>query len=541
MPAKRVRQQHSSWQPDKSQSKKQDSRIASRHAPIEVANSTPGTMMDNVMRSREQQQQPATPPREFVQPKLTIGEPNDKYEQEADRVAKQVVQRMQAPEPPTFSNAKEEEPSLQCKREAFQQIWRPMLQGDGAEGGTTSEEFDRTLNSARSGGQALDSGLQRSMGEAMGADFSGVKVHTDATANNLSESIQAKAFTTGRDVFFKRGAYQPGSRGGQELIAHELTHVVQQNGRVQRQKEGMVQRALYDSWDTRRALETEEAVDYLFAMGVPKNIARPIVQEFTEGTEKTTDLRALCQIVRIRHPTITFTEVLEVKEEEPEKTPEPQVDKSEICGGHIQLIAPLTNTTTVAIFGHGKVNGTNKFPKIGGVKLGYYTKHGDFADVVPANGLNPAPYTEEGLLWSDYCIWEETTMTGYDNFFEDLVENNGIAYAVAQTISGTTTEVVVKELQSLGYTEIRGVHCREVPTSSSTGSNVKTVLFEEEMELLETTYESEEWENAEWDDLEDIKEGHRIWHPDNTKKIWTITKVTGDLGSRVFYLKHVGT
>jgi hypothetical protein len=60
------------------------------------------------------------------------------------------------------------------------------------------------------------------------ADFSGVKVHTDAQSDQLNRSIQAKAFTTGQDVFFRAGAYQPGSRAGQELIAHELTHVVQQ-------------------------------------------------------------------------------------------------------------------------------------------------------------------------------------------------------------------------------------------------------------------------------------------------------------------------
>ena len=64
----------------------------------------------------------------------------------------------------------------------------------------------------------------------MGADFSGVKVHTDAQADQLNQSIQAKAFTTGQDIFFRQGAYQPGSRGGQELLAHELTHTIQQGG-----------------------------------------------------------------------------------------------------------------------------------------------------------------------------------------------------------------------------------------------------------------------------------------------------------------------
>ncbi|MEH2453218.1 eCIS core domain-containing protein [Nostoc sp.] len=72
--------------------------------------------------------------------------------------------------------------------------------------------------------------IREPMEQGFGADFSRVKVHTDTQADQLNRSIQAKAFTTEQDVFFRQGAYEPGSRGGQELIAHELTHVVQQNG-----------------------------------------------------------------------------------------------------------------------------------------------------------------------------------------------------------------------------------------------------------------------------------------------------------------------
>jgi hypothetical protein len=98
-------------------------------------------------------------------------------------------------------------------------------------GGDASTELERSIQTAKGGGQPLDGGLQRSMGQAMGADFSGVKVHTDSQSDQLNQSIQAKAFTTGQDVFFRQGAYEPSSQGGQELIAHELTHVVQQNGK----------------------------------------------------------------------------------------------------------------------------------------------------------------------------------------------------------------------------------------------------------------------------------------------------------------------
>ncbi|NET54914.1 MAG: DUF4157 domain-containing protein [Symploca sp. SIO2E6] len=192
-----------------------------------------------------------------VQAKLKIGQPNDKYEQEADQVAAQVVQRINAPPntQPTQGQSvqRQEKPEeeLQAKRDISALQASPLspdlqrevmpeeeeLQAksilqrrEAIAGGEASTDLASAINSARGGGQPLDAGLQQSIGEAMGADFSGVRVHTDAQSDQLNKSIQAKAFTTGQDVFFRQGAYQPGSRGGQELIAHELTHVVQQNG-----------------------------------------------------------------------------------------------------------------------------------------------------------------------------------------------------------------------------------------------------------------------------------------------------------------------
>jgi hypothetical protein len=85
------------------------------------------------------------------------------------------------------------------------------------------------INRARGGGQALDTSIQAKMGESMGADFSGVRVHTGSESHALNEQLNAKAFTTGSDIFFRDGAYSPQSSGGQELLAHELTHVVQQS------------------------------------------------------------------------------------------------------------------------------------------------------------------------------------------------------------------------------------------------------------------------------------------------------------------------
>ncbi|MBE9078776.1 DUF4157 domain-containing protein [Romeria aff. gracilis LEGE 07310] len=107
----------------------------------------------------------------------------------------------------------------------------------GLTSGQASEEFESILNQSRNGGVSLDTPIRSQMESAMGADFSQVKVHTDSQADQLNRSIQAKAFTTGNDVFFQQGAYNPANRQGQALIAHELTHVVQQTGRKVQKKE----------------------------------------------------------------------------------------------------------------------------------------------------------------------------------------------------------------------------------------------------------------------------------------------------------------
>lgn len=106
---------------------------------------------------------------------------------------------------------------------------KPQIQMLG--GGTDADpELESSIQSAQGGGQPLGSDIRRSMEGVFGADFSSVRVHTDAQADTLNRSIHAQAFTTGQDVFFRSGAYNPGSSSGKELLAHELTHVVQQSG-----------------------------------------------------------------------------------------------------------------------------------------------------------------------------------------------------------------------------------------------------------------------------------------------------------------------
>src|SRR5215472_2088303 len=121
---------------------------------------------------------------------------------------------------------------LRLQRQYGNRYVGQVLRQAGAVGGDSSDmdAVERSIDQARSGGHSMDHGTRTGMEAAFGADFSGVRIHTDSRADGLSHSLSARAFTTGRDVFFRQGEYDPGSSSGRELLAHELAHVVQQNG-----------------------------------------------------------------------------------------------------------------------------------------------------------------------------------------------------------------------------------------------------------------------------------------------------------------------
>jgi hypothetical protein len=162
-----------------------------------------------------------------IQPKLTIGAPDDKFEQEADTIARKVVKQISAPTPP---DANGNGGSVQRQMFSTPSIMRLTVQRrEAMEGGEASSDLESSISQAKSGGSPLDNAIRPKMESAFGTDFSSVRVHTDANSDTLNRSISARAFTTGQHIFFKKGEYNPSHSGGQELIAHELTHVVQQN------------------------------------------------------------------------------------------------------------------------------------------------------------------------------------------------------------------------------------------------------------------------------------------------------------------------
>ncbi len=98
----------------------------------------------------------------------------------------------------------------------------------GLAGGPLSAELSGRIQSKRGVGASLDPATRARMETAFGTSFSGVNIHTDGEADTLNRNVSAVAFTIGQDIFFRQGAYQPETPHGQQLLAHELTHVVQQ-------------------------------------------------------------------------------------------------------------------------------------------------------------------------------------------------------------------------------------------------------------------------------------------------------------------------
>ncbi|MCW3071232.1 MAG: hypothetical protein JWO44_1122 [Bacteroidetes bacterium] len=166
---------------------------------------------------------------EFLQAKssLEIGAANDAYEQEADATAKKVVYGDHA-----TAGINSSAPNVQMKKEGEEENTLMAKSENGTLKGT--EMLQTKLDSSKGSGTALNDTVKNEMGGKMGADLSSVKIHTDSKAHEMSEGINAKAFTHGQDIYFKQGNYDTNSNEGKELLAHELTHTVQQSGGLKR-------------------------------------------------------------------------------------------------------------------------------------------------------------------------------------------------------------------------------------------------------------------------------------------------------------------
>jgi hypothetical protein len=175
-----------------------------------------------------------------VQTKLTVGAVGDRYEQEADRVAAQVM-RMSIPPDHSPQVQRFGEKNNPVQRWSLAQSITPMVhrrvdeqvqmrelvqRAFQAGGNEASGDLENRLNASKGGGSALAPEVRAFMEPRFGTDFSSVRVHTGSEAVQMNRELGAQAFTHGSDVYFGAGK----SPGNNELTAHELTHVVQQTG-----------------------------------------------------------------------------------------------------------------------------------------------------------------------------------------------------------------------------------------------------------------------------------------------------------------------
>ena len=177
--------------------------------------------------------------RAFIQPKLTINDPNDEDEKEADNIADKVM-RMQQPfvqtKPLPITSVQQK--CAHCEEEEKKAQRKEMNDNE-----TTGEHsLDSYVGKINSSGQSLPGEVRSFYEPRFGYDFSNVKVHTDSVAAKSAQSINALAYTSGNNIVFNSGQYSPATHGGKHLLAHELTHVIQQESSFKESANGSSQK-----------------------------------------------------------------------------------------------------------------------------------------------------------------------------------------------------------------------------------------------------------------------------------------------------------
>lgn len=246
-----------------------------------------------------------------IQAKLEVGPVDDPYEREADAVADAVMHQFAQRRSGPAAMAGVGDASTRITRSAgtgrhipadehstatvarvpISRIARSSAAG--REGGALDQSTESRIRRSSGSGRALDSQMRGEFESAMGADLGSVRIHADS---ELAPEIGAQAFTLGNDVHFAPGTYDPGSASGQHLIAHELTHVVQQTGTAQR-----VQAKL---WGEKEFKARTDVRDRFFGLGpsdasTAQDVILALLAEYHAASKKN-QLSAPAKIAKIK-------------------------------------------------------------------------------------------------------------------------------------------------------------------------------------------------------------------------------------------------
>lgn len=203
-----------------------------------------------------------------VQAKLTVGSTTSEHEKQADAVADKVTQMPQQ----NFVQRK----CADCEKEEEKQVQRKETASAGTGGGVAmNASLSSRIENSKGNGSSLDGATQSFMESRFGSNFNDVKIHTDGEAIQMSQELNARAFTTGNDIYFNRGEYQPSSGDGQHLLAHELTHTIQQGASggkmVQRSVKEKNKRCIVHAFDNSKpednAVVVKDEKPWMFGVG----------------------------------------------------------------------------------------------------------------------------------------------------------------------------------------------------------------------------------------------------------------------------------
>ena len=208
-----------------------------------------------------------------IQAKYAVSKPGDAFEAEADQMADQVISQAPAESQHFFgsSNAslvqRRSDGNIQPKPLA-ESITPVMLKEDEqdkeimpkaeANSTTPDQETEDQIAGLSGGGNQLDPEIRSGMEQRFGTDFGGVKIHSDTSAAALSNRLGAHAFTTGNDIFFNSGKYSPETLSGKHLLAHELTHTIQQGANSKLLNKSPIQRWPWDTLSPEETLANEK-------------------------------------------------------------------------------------------------------------------------------------------------------------------------------------------------------------------------------------------------------------------------------------------
>ena len=163
-----------------------------------------------------------------VQTRLAVNIPGDKFEQEAEAMADKVMRMPNTNNIQRKCDKCEEDNEEHIQRKPIASDLTTVTQPNNENGSAISASLNNAIAASQGSGTKMDKSTHSFMSKRFGFDFGNIKIHTDHEAIKMNRELNAKAFTVGNDIYFNKGEYNPGLDNGRHLLAHELTHTIQQ-------------------------------------------------------------------------------------------------------------------------------------------------------------------------------------------------------------------------------------------------------------------------------------------------------------------------